>query len=118
MLFRSNTLQETTRISLQSKEKLINAETNSDVKSPKAKLSSTKNTSKIKERTNNQKDSVNRIIKKKGNKSKFKRFYGTEGERGIQQKSKLIGSGIKERKLTKKGTKKRIAKAEQNLKDI
>lgn len=56
--------------------------------------------------------------KKKGNKSKFKRFYGTEGERGIQQKSKLIGSGIKERKLTKKGTKKRIAKAEQNLKDI
>ena len=54
--------------------------------------------------------------KTKGNKEKRKQFY-SDGTKGSLQKQKT-GGKLRERKTTKGGTKRRIKKAEKNLKNI
>ncbi len=54
--------------------------------------------------------------KTKGSKSKFKQFAGTE-DKGYVSKVNTRGKRT-ERKTTKGGTKRRIKRAEKNLKDI
>ena len=54
--------------------------------------------------------------KTKGNKEKRKQFF-SDGDKGTLQKQKNSGK-LRERKTTKGGTKRRIKKAEKNLKDI
>jgi hypothetical protein len=53
---------------------------------------------------------------KKGNKEKVKQFF-YDGTTGSLQKRKTSGK-LRERKTTKGGTKRRIARAEKNLEDI
>tara|TARA_R100000935_G_scaffold9144_1_gene18786 strand:- start:3923 stop:4267 length:345 start_codon:yes stop_codon:yes gene_type:complete len=55
--------------------------------------------------------------KTKNNKSKFKEFSGDEGEKGYIRKTNKKGKTT-ERRTTKGGAKRRIKKAEKNLKDI
>ena len=55
--------------------------------------------------------------KTKNGKEKIKEFYAHGGERGFIQKTNKKGK-TRERKTTKGGTKRRIAKAEKNLEDI
>ena len=55
--------------------------------------------------------------KTKNGKEKIKEFFAKEGERGSIQKTNKKGK-TKERKTTKGGTKRRIARAEKNLEDI
>tara|TARA_R100001440_G_scaffold34231_1_gene53214 strand:- start:267 stop:665 length:399 start_codon:yes stop_codon:yes gene_type:complete len=52
-----------------------------------------------------------------GSKSKFKQFSGTEGEKGYQRKINKRGKE-RSRRLTKGGTKRRIASAEEYLKEV
>jgi len=54
--------------------------------------------------------------KTKGNKEKRKQFF-SDGNKGTLQKQKS-GGKLRERKTTKGGTKRRIKKAEKNLKDV
>jgi len=54
--------------------------------------------------------------KKKGNKEKSKKFF-SDGGKGTLEKQKN-GGKLRHRKTTKGGTKRRIKKAEENLKDI
>ena len=54
--------------------------------------------------------------KTKGNKEKTKQFF-SDGDKGTLQKQKT-GGKLRERKTTKGGTKRRIKRAEKNLKDI
>ncbi len=54
--------------------------------------------------------------KTRGNKEKTKQFL-FDGDKGTLQKQKTSGK-LRERKTTKGGTKRRIKKAEKNLKDI
>ena len=54
--------------------------------------------------------------KTRGNKEKRKQFFA-DGDKGRLQKQKN-GGKLRERKTTKGGTKRRIKKAEKNLKDI
>ena len=55
--------------------------------------------------------------KTKGNKSKFKQFAGTEGEKGYVRKINRRGKET-ERRTTKGGTRRRIKRAEKNLKNV
>jgi len=61
------------------------------------------------------KNYIDTSSKTKGNKEKRKQFF-SDGTRGSLQKQKT-GGKLRERRTTKGGTKRRIEKAEENLKD-